>query len=772
MTIVIAAVGSRSGKRRSWLRLLALLFVIGWITQANAQSLSPLTGAQQLATGDGHACVLTTAGGVKCWGNNEYGQLGDGTTTHRYLPVNVVGLSSGVVAVSTGYRHSCALLSGGTMKCWGKNFLFALGDGTPTNRSTPVDVQGLSGATAITAGGDHTCALIGLSDLKCWGYNGDGELGIGNTTNKSTPTSIIGGQNLIAVAAGYSHTCALTSSNTVKCWGVYDRACGTFGCGFQYWTSPQAIGALGNDVTAISTGQYFSCALTTGGAVKCWGDNYYDQLGDLGGTGTPGDDNPDPLTPFPISGLDSGVISISAGYRHACAQLSNGTERCWGDNATGQLGDGSTERRMTPVTVAGLNTIANIAAGGDFSCARMGSSGIKCWGSNSVGQLGDNEPWYRNEPVDVPGLGSGVKSITSGDLHTCAVTATGAVKCWGANASGQIGDGTTVNRTTPTAVSGLTSGASQVSAGLEHSCAVTAGGAVKCWGSNDEGQLGDGSYDQHLTPVLTVGLTSGVTKVGVGARHSCARSNTGPPKCWGRNGEGQIGDASFTMSQPTPVNVVNLATGVSDISGGHYHTCAVVPGGKIACWGDNNDGQIGDGSYDTAYIPTMPTYPDQDTIAISAGGSHSCAVSAGRVYCWGDNNDGRCGIGISSGTIGEPAWVQTLPNGATAVSGGLNHTCAITAGGQAYCWGYNGQGQLGDKSIINRNVPVAVSGLGSGVSQISAGGYHSCALTSGGNVKCWGYNTSGQLGIGIRNYRLPADVLDYPSFFRDGFESP
>ena len=766
MTFVTTAFSNGHRRRRSWRRILSLLFAVTGSTLLNAQPLPPLSDVQQLAAGEGHACVLTTSGAVKCWGNNEYGQLGDGTTTHRYLPANVIGLSSGVIAISAGYRHSCALMAAGSVKCWGKNLLQQLGDGTSTNRLTPVNVLNLTDATAITAGGDHTCALIGLTGLKCWGFNYYGELGIGNTTNQSTPANVIGGQNLLAVSAGYSHTCALTTTNTVKCWGVRDRVCNLVTCSYEVDVSPTAVSALGSDVMAISAGQYFSCARTSGGAVKCWGDNYYNQLGDLG------NDNPNPVTPFPISGLNSGVASISAGYRHACARLADGTARCWGDNTAAQLGDGSNVRALTPVTVSGLTTAATIAAGGSFSCAQMASNGVKCWGSNSAGQLGDNEPWFRSRPVDVVGLGSGVQSIASGEFHSCAVTASGAVKCWGNNNSGQIGDGSTLQRGTPVAVTGISSGAATVSTGANHSCSVSTSGAVKCWGANDLGQVGDGSHNQRLTPVPVVGLNSGIIKVDAGNFHSCARTTTGAPKCWGSNSDGQIGNGSVSLSFTSPVSVNNLASGIRDISGGEFHSCAIVSAGGVACWGRNDSAQLGDGSYNDSNVPVTLSFLDPVSVSISAGSTHSCVVGDREIFCWGTNNNGECGTGFPSSPIVNPVLLPDLRGNALAVSAGFRYACAIADGGQAFCWGNNGFGQLGDGSTSNRSRAVAVNGLDSGVSQISAGSYHSCALAQGGNVKCWGYNINGQLGIGIRNYRLPADVLDNPAFFYDGFEAP
>ncbi|MBK7042825.1 MAG: hypothetical protein IPH50_03440 [Rhodanobacteraceae bacterium] len=168
------------------------------------------------------------------------------------------------------------------------------------------------------------------------------------------------------------------------------------------------------------------------------------------------------------------------------------------------------------------------------------------------------------------------------------MTASGAVKCWGNNNSGQIGDGSTLQRGTPVAVTGISSGAATVSTGANHSCSVSTSGAVKCWGANDLGQVGDGSHNQRLTPVPVVGLNSGIIKVDAGNFHSCARTTTGAPKCWGSNSDGQIGNGSVSLSFTSPVSVNNLASGIRDISGGEFHSCAIVSAGGVACWGRND----------------------------------------------------------------------------------------------------------------------------------------------------------------------------------------
>ena len=361
--------------------------------------------------------------------------------------------------------------------------------------------------------------------------------------------------------------------------------------GSSAYCPPDNIGIILSGVIAISAGGSHTCAITSGGGVKCWGSNDYGQIGD----GT----NIEKLTPVDVTGLSSGAIAISAGGGHTCALLDTGGVKCWGRNYYGQLGDGSNTDRITPVDVSGLSSgVTAISAGARHTCAIMNNGGIKCWGWNYYGQIGDGDYTDRNTPVDVSGLSSGVTAISAGGFHTCALTNTGAVKCWGYNFYGQLGNGTNVNNFTPVNVSGLTSGVIAISAGGSyeyngHSCALMGTGSVKCWGNNSYGNLGDGTETDRWTPIDVIGLSSGVTAISAGSEYNCALINTGGVKCWGINLAGQLGDGT-NISRPTPSDVLGLISGVTMISTGINHTCALLGTGSIKCWGDNRSGQLGD----------------------------------------------------------------------------------------------------------------------------------------------------------------------------------
>jgi alpha-tubulin suppressor-like RCC1 family protein len=330
---------------------------------------APAGKVSVIAAGGNQTCILDS-GGVKCWGKNNAGQLGDGTTQDRNTPVTVTALPDKVTAIAMGYIHACAVTESAEVFCWGRQ----------TAEQTRVGSD--PGYTAVTIGSMHTCGLNAHGGLKCWGSNSFGGLGDGTTEERLAPVDVIG---------------------------------------------------LSGDVTSVAAGGDFTCAVQKG-SVKCWGSNNSGQLGN--GTF---ESNTNPVG---IPGLESGVAVVAAGFFHACAVKTNGEVWCWGENFAGELGDGTNKNNPVPVMVNNLEGgIQIVAVGGSHTCALTKAGGVKCWGGNANGQLGDGSTTDRNSPVDVTGLSSGVIAIAAGGSHTCAVMAGGAVKCWGLNESGQLGNG-------------------------------------------------------------------------------------------------------------------------------------------------------------------------------------------------------------------------------------------------------------------------------------------------------------------------------------------
>jgi len=388
-----------------------------------------------------------------------------------------------------------------------------------------------------------------------------------------------------------------------------------------------AESATENATTSISAGGNFACAVTAHGAVQCWGDDTYGQLGN-----STGDSSDVPAT---VMGLTSGIASVSAGESTwACAVTAGGAVLCWGNNsASGGLGDGSTGVSSDPVTVAGLTTGATaVSVGGDGSaCAVTAGGGVQCWGDDTYGELGNGSATdssvdaeapvtcFRgmecpdaatpssSVPVQVTGLTSGVTAIAAGNKFACAITARGGVKCWGDNTYGELGDGSTTSSSVPVQVTGLTSGVTSISAGgtdvgTSFACAVTAGGSVMCWGAYQDGQLGISSMTGS-TPVEVQGIT-GATSVSAGGFSACAVTSGGGVMCWGGNPDGELGDGSTTGAVVrVPVQVSGLTSGVTNVSVGFRSACAITQAGVRWCWGDNFAGQLGNGSAESSPIP-------------------------------------------------------------------------------------------------------------------------------------------------------------------------
>lgn len=365
------------------------------------------------------------------------------------------------------------------------------------------------------------------------------------------------------------------------------------------WLPPAPAVAAGPGVQ-VAAGGSFACALSYGSEVLCWGDNFRGQLGD----GTTANRS----FAVPVQ-LGEPADFVVTGQFHACAHTMSDVVKCWGWNLYGQLGDGTITDRFSPVTVGGLTNVAWLTAGYNHACAVPTSGDVKCWGSNSSGQLGDGSTTDRSTPVNVVGLGGGVRAVDGGQLHTCAAMWSGGVKCWGDNSRGQIGDGTTLNRTTPVSVSGLSGDILAVAAGGLHSCAIPAGGPPRCWGWNAYGQLGDGTTLDRSTPVAVSGLPAGATDITAGFNHNCALTPNSGISCWGLNANGQLGDAS-TADRHSPVAVCadppcsSPILGIFAIDAGGDHTCAVSLSAGPWCWGRNTDGQLGDGTYTQRTTPT------------------------------------------------------------------------------------------------------------------------------------------------------------------------
>ena len=374
--------------------------------------------ANAVVAGSGYTCALLSGGTVRCWGNNRYGMLGDGTTDDSSLPVAVSGIAN-ATAVSAGSNQACAVLTGGTVQCWGYNDYGQLGNGTATSSSVPVTVSGITNAAAASTGEYHTCVLLTGGTVQCWGWNSRGQLGNSSTDTCNIPN--------ISQVAGAPLTVPVPCSQ-----------------------SPVTASGITN-ASAVVAGYWHSCALLRSGMVQCWGDNMFGQLGN--GTTTAS------LVPVTVSGITN-ATAVAGGTAHTCALLLGGTVQCWGDNGSGELGNGVAgivEHSSVPVTVLGISNATAISAGTSNSCAVLTGGKVQCWGDNYAGQLGIGTTSLGpgiSTPVTVSGI-TNASTVAVGGIHACALLSAGTVQCWGSNVLGELGNGSTTNSYLPVTVSGF-----------------------------------------------------------------------------------------------------------------------------------------------------------------------------------------------------------------------------------------------------------------------------------------------------------------------------
>ena len=660
--------------------------------------------------GGNHSCGLTAAGAAWCWGRNDKGQLGIGNTTDRTAPIQVAGLASGVSSLALGAQHTCALMRTGTVKCWGDGSNGRLGTGSTARKLMPVDLSALGGtATALGAGGAHTCAVMQDRKLKCWGRNAHAQLGIGSQTDQLVPVAVsLGTSRVVDVALGDDHSCALTTTGGALCWGRGEN--GRLGTGATVMrATPAAVTGLPGVVAQIGAGGAHTCALLENGSLYCWGQNTLAQLGDTNRVDVRS-------TPAVVANISGAIRQFALGSDFSCVMTDGNVVRCWGSGADGRLGRG-TESNIGSATlkrpISGLpSTVYQASQAPNFGCAATEAGAAYCWGINEYGQLGDGAKFGSgrlidsNGPRPVEGLSARVAAVNTGGEHACAVLIDGSVWCWGRNQFGQLALAGGGQQNTPVRVSGLAA-ASAVVAGDNHTCALTQAGGVRCWGNNASGQLGDGTLTTRTAPVNVSGLTSGVAAISAGSRHTCALLTNGKIKCWGNNDSRQLGDNSAT-SRKTPVDLADTDTWKA-ISAGREHTCGVTTAGRGRCWGSATDGRLGNGATSGTFgTPQTVTGFGWGVTAIEAArGNHSCAIQNGAVNCWGENLNGQLG-NRSANFSATPVVVTGLSGSYAGLTVGERNSC-VRASGIYQCWGYGGLGATGTGVDLPIHMPIPIS---------------------------------------------------------------
>jgi alpha-tubulin suppressor-like RCC1 family protein len=702
-----------------------------------------------------HTCAITTGGAVYCWGRNDRGQAGadpaDPATSLTIDTPRLVSLT-GATGLALGDFHSCAL-AGSAVYCWGANALGQLGRGTSADSYTPVGVAGIY--TQVAAGANHSCALSSDGAVACWGSNATGQIGSSVPIGawSALPVAVSGlpaaDERATSLAAGGPRTCVTYRSYGVACWG--SNAARRSGDSLGYSTTPIDMGFT--DAVGVTLGESHLCVRKLAGDVGCWGDNSFGQLGDTSTASRW-------LLPASIVSTSRDAVALVTGPMHTCAVLlpvpgeTAAPLVCWGRGEEGQLGDGNDRDRVRRIERVGTS-IVDLASGATHTCARVddASQVLMCWGDDAYGETGPAaapdvraHDGVRFEAAPVLDGASISDGLVSGEGFSCAPADTGTgtvLYCWGRNDQGQLGNGVGADHVaTPGIVPGFlpATGRGTVAAGRAHACAIDTAGQLWCWGANGEGQLGDATLTSRRTPVrVRLGVSdTAAWAVSAGAAHTCAIDTNYDLWCWGRNGQGQVGDGGGgdtvppliaddlpdggldLGAPPLPITLTSRLTPqlvwqyVDGLATGDDHTC-LHSQGTVRCWGANDYGQLGTGNTTPSATPTPVAAAFANLYFLDGGAHHTCAVKLvswspliTELYCWGRNDSLQLGVEPPATVVSAPVLVPISQPG--LVSAGRDHTCVIGAETpDLYCWGRNEYGQVGNRGFrANRVAPTTV----------------------------------------------------------------
>jgi cysteine-rich repeat protein len=734
----------------------------GYVCDGDAPSLCLLEASlrvDELCLTERGGCLQTVDGAVRCWGALSLADDGD--------PADPSGHGAATVALPAAARDvachglgACAALDDGAVMCWGEQGSGELGQEDvavepPAAVTTVSDVFKVALGGGAPGAGGFACAVDGSGEVFCWGDNSRGQLGLGAAPDGG-PGAVqvdVGGP-VAELALGAAHACALRQDGEVLCWGANDAA--QLGQGSAGDDQPAALQvAMPAPPDLIVAAGDGTCAYEIGGAVRCWGANTQQRFGAFGDVvGSP-----------TLVGQLANAADLALGVGHACALSLEGDGKCLGDNARGQLGDGTRTSRDASAAVQLAGKAQRVFAGAHTSCVRDVNGSRWCWGDGRDDRLGLKRAPARPAPqaialqAPVPTLGlasrrrplegaTDVWPATDTPAATCALAAGGQVSCWGADAGLALGAPDAADRVTPGVLEAMGQRAA-LALGRDALCAAaSATDSVACIGANQAGQLGDGGASPATATPVTTALGISVAALGGGEDGFCAWGD-GQIRCWGSPFSPLLGSAENATGQPSPpAGLGPDGAAVTAACVGPSHACAALADGTVSCWGRNDLGQTGQPLDQTEVLAPAAVSGVSDAVALSCGGAHTCALrSGGAVTCWGANGSGQLGRGTTGAPATAPAAVAGLAD-VVGLSAGTRHTCARGGDGSVRCWGDASLGQLGPSADSGPAVssPVAVD-VPSAV-RVVAGDDMTCAESTDGKLRCWGAVGCGGLGDG------------------------
>ena len=692
--------------QRFWLALLVACAAAaggGGSTSATTAAGVVAGPATDVAAGTRMSCAARASGQVYCWGLGPFAR-GDERKLGVPQPFRIEGLSR-IRQLVVGSGYLCGVDGDGGLRCLGTNWTDA--SGAPIG-SFKVDSLKPIAQIAVGGGsgsnGQHACALRRDGNVACWGGNGLGELGTGDLVAHGDPANVAGVSAAVEVSAGDGASCARLRGGTVLCWGRRLGLRDPQGDPLR----PTKVPGL-TDAVSLSSAGKLTCVARATGAVLCWGHG--------GAFGVPGRVHAD--APTPIPGV-TGAVQVSVGENGAaCARTAAGGVVCWG---TGALGDGRMSREAAPVTVPGLADVVHVSVGGSSTCARTGSGGVFCWGLNEMGDTG-HSPQLQPASRPLPDRPRAARLAASDD-RTCLVGLGGDVSCRGPISA----TGETARRLGPVA---------EVAVGMRHACLRRPDGHVLCWGTNDQGQLGDGTGADHAEPAPTVPPIDDARAIAAYGVRTCALRATGALACWGGGPDREKG--------PLPTggfrDAVAFAMGADFI-------CGLRREGEVACFG----GRFGKHAFGPELALARREQPPRTIAdlsparAIAARENQLCVLKKdGTVICTGGGRGFRGHMGERDLRLDPQRTIKGAGDG-VALAVGLAHACVLRSGGGVACWGDGVLGQLGGGTAVAAVAaqPVEVPGI-SGAREIVAGLDHTCARLADGEVRCWGFDSDGRL---------------------------